>query len=79
MKQVEETLGLDNINTEEDYLMINPDMMYAMIDGMPLRSFVNAISGETMTDGKLKVLIFILNLTRPDTILGKIFGTFKRK
>lgn len=78
LKQAKEGLGLDDTVLSEDDPMLNPQMLFAMIDGMPLRSFVNATSGDAMTDGKLKFLIFILNLTRPDTILGKILGIFKR-
>ncbi len=79
MKQVNEELAVDEVISDKEYKMLNPEMMITMINEMPLRSFVNATGGDAMTDGNLRILILLLNLTRPDTILGKILGIFSRK
>lgn len=80
LKEVKKTLEIDDTNMDEkEKEMLNPQMMSEVADNMPLRSFVNATAGDAMSDTTLSFLIFILNLTRPDKILGKFLNLFRRK
>lgn len=58
-------------------LVMNEQTAIESLNNLPFRDLVNMSQGKGLSERRMNLLIFLLNRTRRDTILGKFIGIFR--
>ena len=69
--------SLEGENLIDDEKALDDSSMKEFLNNIPLRALVNLSQGKGLSEKRMNQLLFILNRTRRDTLLGKFVGIFK--